>query len=99
MPLEAVLEVAVDDEERSLVRAIALEEPAAPDTDEGARQLVNALLAERVDAQLAEVVGELARVNPTTDPERFRELNRRSFALEQRRRELRIVDRVAPPEA
>ena len=97
VPLEAVLEAATDDEERALVRAIALEEPSAPDIAEGAEQLVNVLLAERVGAELAEVVAELGRVNPTTDPDRFRELNRRSFELEQRRRELRAVDRVPRP--
>ena len=93
VPLDAVLESSVDDDERALVRAIALEDPAAPDTPEGTRQLVNVLLAERVDAELGEVVAELARVNPSTDPDRFRELNRRSFELEQRRRDLRAVDR------
>jgi DNA primase len=92
VPLEAVLEAARDDDERRLVRALALEEPDAPDTAEGVRQQVGTMLADRVEAELAEVVDELSRVNPSTDPGRFRELNRRSFELEQRRRELRTVD-------
>ena len=94
VPLDAVLDVAEDDEERRLVRAIALEDPDAPDTEAGTHQQVGVLLADRVEAELAAVVAELGRVNPTTDPERFRELNRRSFELEQQRRELRVVDRA-----
>lgn len=95
--LDAVLEHARDDDERSLVRAIALEEPDAPDTAAGTQQQVGTLLADRVDAELADVVAELGRVNPTTDPDRFRELNRRSFELEQRRRGLRAVDAADAP--
>lgn len=93
VPLDAVLEVAGDDDERRLIRAIALEDPEAPDTEAGTHQQVGVLLADRVEAELAAVVAELGRVNPTTDPGRFRELNRRSFELEQQRRDLRVVDR------
>jgi DNA primase len=97
VPLEAVLDVAADDEERTTLRALALEDPEAPDTPEGAAQHVGQLLAERVDQQLRAVRDEIGRVNPTTDRERFRELNGRIFELEQRRRELRTLERTERP--
>ena len=92
VPLEDVLAVATDDQERGLIRGIALEEPDPPDTPQGTAQQVGALLADRVERELVAVREEIGQVNPTTDPDRFRELNRRVFTLEQQRRELRATD-------
>lgn len=96
--LDVVLAAAADDEERRLIRAMALEDPDPPDTPAGTAQTVGVLLADRVDARLDEVRAAIAQVNPSTDPDRFRELNREVFALEQQRRDLRAVD-VAEPGA
>ncbi len=92
VPLDAVLAAAADDEDRTLIRGIALEEPEAPDTEALARELIGGLLAERVKAEHDEVLAELSRVNPATDPERARELSRRATELDQRRRELTAFD-------
>lgn len=91
--IEAVLEAAPDDDVRRVLRELAMEDPEAPDSAAGTAQLVGMLLTDRVDAELVELDAELAQVNATTDPERFRELNRRRFTLEQRRRDLlRLVE-------
>ena len=92
VPLEDVLAAAGDDDERALLRGIALEEADPPDTPEGTAQQVGGMLADRVERELAAVREEIGGVNPTTDPDRFRELNRRVFTLEQQRRQLRATE-------
>jgi DNA primase len=92
IPLDMVLAAAPDDDARSLLRSIALEDADPPDTPASVAEQVGSLLADRVELELDAVRDEIGRINPTTDPDRFRDLNRQLFTLEQRRRELRAVE-------
>jgi len=49
---------------------------------------VRHLLVDRVDAEVAELRDELARLSHATDPDRVREVQRALAALQQRRRAL-----------
>ena len=89
VPLQVVLEHAPDDDVRGLIRAVALEDPPVEDTPDAVADAVRVLIADRLDAAIDAVAAELVQVNPTADPDRFRELNARRFELERRRRELR----------
>lgn len=87
--LEAVLAAAPDDDSRSLIRSVALEVAAVPDSVESVGSEVRAL-RERALARLVAVLDlELAAANAVTDPDVFRDLNARRFELEQHRRRLR----------
>ncbi|MDX1657774.1 MAG: toprim domain-containing protein, partial [Nitriliruptorales bacterium] len=91
-PLDAVLEAAPDDELRTLVRELALEDPELPEDPDLAemagRDLVRSLIIDRIKTEQSEIIEVLERLNPETDPDRWRSENQRLQALERRRREL-----------
>lgn len=87
--LAAVLAAAEDDDERSLIRSVALEVAQVPDSVESVGSEVRALRERALARQVAALDLELAAANAVTDPEAFRDLNARRFELEQHRRRLR----------
>ena len=88
---DAVLEAAPDDEVRSLIRAVALEEADAEPEEPAVyvRDLVCRILLPGVDARIAEVDEQLRRSSPAQDPDAFRRLNEELAALVADRRRLR----------
>ncbi|MDX1619912.1 MAG: DNA primase [Nitriliruptorales bacterium] len=90
--LEAVLDQAPDDELRVLIRELALEDPELPEdpdlADLAGRDLVRSLLIDRIKSEQTQIIEVLERLNPDTDPDRWRTENQRLQALERRRREL-----------
>ncbi len=72
---KAILDAAEDDEVRSLVMALSMEEGPEGDETRTARDLSRRLLADRLEAERAVLDERLARVNPQTDPDEFRALN------------------------
>lgn len=92
--LDAVLSSAPDDEVRDLVHRVALEDPEVEPTELSVEQEIRQVLADGVDAEMAALTEEFARVNMDVDHERGMQLQRQLIQLEQRRRELREFDRV-----
>ncbi len=86
--LSAILDQAEDDDERALVRAMALEELTVEPDEPHVTMLVNRLLLRRCEQDIAERKAELERMNPTTDPDAYRERFEELIALEARRRDL-----------
>jgi DNA primase len=88
----AVLAAAADDEARSLIMAVSMEE--GPDGDERitARDVTRRLLADRLQAQRAAMEEQLLQVNPQTDPDEWRALNGRLADTLRRHRELTVFD-------
>ncbi|MEX0592016.1 MAG: DNA primase [Nitriliruptoraceae bacterium] len=95
--LEAIVDAAADDEVRSLVRAVALEDDPALDVNDAdeadvpgqvAAERVRRLLAERLSARALILRDELSRLHHLHDAERMRELQQQLIELERRRRTL-----------
>lgn len=86
--LSDVLEQAADDEERALIRGLALEELTVEPDEPHVTMLVNRLLLRRVEKEIAERKAELERMNPTTDPDGYRERFEELIAVEAHRRDL-----------
>lgn len=86
--LSDVLEQATDDEERALIRGLAMEELTVEPDEPHVTMLVNRLLLRRVEKEIAERKAELERMNPTTDPEVYRERFEELIAVEAHRRDL-----------
>jgi DNA primase len=92
--IHEVLEAARDDEQRKLIREVAMEVPPVEDSKEAATQLVAALLIGGLVAKVGEVDEALSQVNASADPDMFRDLNAKRFDLERRRRELQDLLRA-----
>lgn len=86
--LADILDQAADDDERSLIRAMALEELTVEPDVPHVTMLVNRLLLRRVQKDIAERKAALERMNPTTDPDAYRQRFEELIALEARRRDL-----------
>lgn len=89
--LRVVLDHAEDDELRGLLRAIALEDFTVEPDEPHVAMLVGRLLLHRVEREIGRRKGELEAMNPTSDPEAYRERFEELIALEARRRDLREV--------
>ena len=89
--IDTVLDGAPDDEVRTLVRAVALEEAEAmPEEPEVyVRDLVCQVLLPRVDARIAGLKEQLQRMSPAQDGASYRTLNEELAALMTDRRRLR----------
>lgn len=87
--VEDILAACPSDEERSVVRAITLEEDPLIDNPTHVLEVVKRVLLPRVEREVNEAKGELARMNATSDPEAYEARFRDVVELEGRRRELR----------
>ncbi len=77
---------------RPLVSELAVTPLPAKDADAltmYCRDIMNRLAELRITQQKASLLGELQRMDPAVDPERYNQLQRELMALEMRRRELR----------
>ncbi|HEX2026416.1 MAG TPA: DNA primase [Nitriliruptorales bacterium] len=88
-PLAEVLGAAADDEVRSLVRAIALEDFTVEPDPTHVAMLVGRLLLRRVERAIVAQKDAVQRLNPVVEPDRHRTEFERLIALEARRRDLR----------
>ena len=86
--LAEVLDQADDDEERALIRAMALEELTVEPDEPHVAMLVNRLLLRRVEREISERKADLERMNPTVDPDEYRARFEELIGLEARRRDL-----------
>jgi DNA primase len=89
--VEAVLEHADDDETRALVRAIRLEDFTVEPDRPHVEMIIGRLLLHRIEREIGERKVELERMNPTTDPDGYRDRFQALVTLEARRRDLREV--------
>jgi DNA primase len=89
--IEAVLEAAADDGVRTLIRAIALEEFTIEPDHPHVAMLVGRVLLHRVEKDITTKKSELEAMNPTTDPDTYRNRFEELIDLEARRRALREV--------
>lgn len=89
--LAAVLEAAPDDETRAVIRSIALEDPEMEPDGDLVAVLVGRVLLHRIERDIARRKAEIERMNPTTDPDGYRERFEGLIALEARRRDLRAL--------
>lgn len=87
--LDSVLETCPDDEARTLVLSVALEDPVGEDTQAVVVEECRTLRAAAVDREVQVAYDELGTINAASDRERFQELNRRILTLEVSRRRLR----------
>ncbi|MGH3443277.1 MAG: hypothetical protein ACRDUY_14800, partial [Nitriliruptorales bacterium] len=87
--LALVVDVAEDDEVRSLVRAIAIEDFTVEPDPPHVAMLVARVLLHRIEKEIAGRKSELERVNPTVDPDGHRTRFQELIALEAQRRDLR----------
>jgi DNA primase len=95
VPLEVMLEHAEDDQVRTTLRELALEDdPEVADPAVAAEVVgdrVRHLVAERVRGRARDLVERLSRLNHSTDRDEILELQRRLGELERRRRELTVA--------
>jgi DNA primase len=89
--LATVLEEAPDDELRGLIRAVALEDFTVEPDEPHVAMVIGRLLLHRIEREIGRRKGELEAMNPTTDPDTYRERFEALIELEARRRDLREV--------
>jgi DNA primase len=89
VPAETILQTAADDELRTLVRAIALEEFTVEPDEPHVAMLVGRVLLHRLERDITARKSELEAMNPTTDPDTYRQRFEELISLEARRRDLR----------
>jgi DNA primase len=85
---EAVLAAAEDDDLRATIRALALEQEAAPLDEETATRRVRSLLVDRLERERGELRERLQLLNHQRDLEELLEVQRRLAEIERRRREM-----------
>lgn len=90
--LEAVLADLADDDMRARARSLAMSELEVPADESHVADLVGSFRHGTLHARWSEVATELARLNPTSDADRHRELFRERLDLQRRLHELRRRD-------
>lgn len=89
VPLTEVLASTSDDDDRTLLQQLAVEQPTVADSPEAASEQVRAVLAERLDERHRALSAELRQRNADVDTERVAALLRELQDVEVRRRRLR----------
>lgn len=89
---QAVLDAAEDDDVRSLVMALSMEDGPEGDETRTARDLTRRLLADRLDAERRELEERLLRLNHQTDRDEWMALNTQLADIVRRGKELRAFD-------
>jgi DNA primase len=90
--LAAILEVASDDEVRTKIREIALEEESAPLDADGAAWRVRSLVADRLETEVGTLKQRLQTLHHTSDRDELMAVLAQLGELEQRRRSLRGIE-------